>query len=75
MALHDLFLCRNPAPKLALFWYHPKHTHKATRYTGRALVIAHSVDRKRVASCRIALESCEWMFPFEEPTPDPEIRP
>jgi hypothetical protein len=36
------------------------------------LVIAHSVDRKRVASCRIALESCEWMFPFEEPTPDPE---
>lgn len=72
MALHDLYVARTPAPDAAHFRYHPEHTEKATRYTGRGFVIAHSVDRKRAASCRIEQESCTWMFPFEEPTPDPE---
>ena len=69
MALHDLYMWRSPAPDAAHFWYHPDHTEKATRYSGRGFVIAHSLDRKRAASCRIEQESCTWMFPFEEPRP------
>ena len=72
MALHDLYVARTPAPDGAYFWYRPEHTERATRYAGRAWVIAHSRNRDRAVSCRIAQESCEWMFSFSEPVPNPE---
>lgn len=71
MALHWLVVAREPSPDAAEFWYRQDIHEPAVRYQGKALVIAHSRDRKRLVSQRLDQEHMEHLFHWTEPTPTP----
>lgn len=70
-ALHEFATAKQVTGCTSVFWYRRTRYELATWYAGKGLVIAHSPDHLRRASCRLSTAQLEQVFTFDEPCPEP----